>query len=54
MFNKRHYELFATALKHAPTLSDFVEDMCVIFRNDNPKFDEKRFRKACGRVKYDE
>lgn len=53
MLSRKHYRKFAEILKVTPTLSDFVEQVIVYFRHDNPRFDEVRFRKACGRNKYD-
>ena len=26
----------------------YVEDMCAVFTKDNPRFDENRFKAACG------
>jgi hypothetical protein len=49
VFERQHYEKIAETLKHAPTLSDFVEKIIEVFKLDNPRFDETRFRKACGR-----
>lgn len=54
MFTKQHYEAIAEIINH---VSDngygyidpdtLVKELCVYFKNDNPRFDSYRFKKAC-------
>lgn len=57
---KKNYTLIAKAIKRntAPIDKQFddlsivggclIDDLCQDFKEDNPSFDEKRFKKACG------
>ena len=53
-FVRRHYQAIAKVigdellLGDKPTLEAVVGNLCEVFATDNPKFDAKRFRDACG------
>lgn len=47
-FQKRHYEIIAKAARTSE--GDWIglmAELTAIFKADNPRFDEERFRKAC-------
>ncbi|KKM93864.1 hypothetical protein LCGC14_1203930 [marine sediment metagenome] len=61
MFKKRHYEVIARVLNSHhlhPTrlhvadsdivLDRVIEDFVAMFKDDNPRFDRKKFMKAAG------
>ena len=54
MMSKKDYEKIAKIVKkHHPSFKwdiyvDFVDDLCLIFHEDNDKFDPDRFRQATG------
>jgi hypothetical protein len=63
-FATRHYEAIANAInERARTellysdaslgIAAVINALAVLFKNDNPKFDEKRFRAACWRGTHD-
>ena len=51
-FSKQHYELFACLLREYKysirmfNLYSLIEDIIRLFKEDNPRFDETRFRDA--------
>ena len=47
MYQKRHYESMAAAIRESQN-KDLVEAIIDVFRADNPRFNEERFRKAAG------
>jgi predicted lipid-binding transport protein (Tim44 family) len=46
MFTRQHYKAIADILGRAGANSEEVSEFCTLFREDNPRFDEKRFRDA--------
>lgn len=62
-FQHRHYEAIASMMKATKPDSHHqgdswqwrytVQEMCKLFRNDNARFQEARFRKACGECDCD-
>lgn len=46
MANDRDYEEYSQGQLNL--LENLIEELCVIFEEDNPSFDEDRFREACG------
>ena len=55
IFQKRHYEVIAQALRenkptadYTPTMLDVQESLQRLFAADNPRFDELKFHKAIG------
>jgi hypothetical protein len=51
MFEKRHYEAIAKAIRvmatPGKTKADMIEIMTIVFARDNPRFDPDRFAAAC-------
>jgi hypothetical protein len=57
MFQRRHYEAIATIMRDAMPDKDgcyarIMERFIKMFREDNPNFDENRFRIACAGFGY--
>lgn len=56
MLTRKHYiEVAARYKDKKPTYAEFlkiwreeVESLCNMFKRDNPRFDETRFKTACG------
>lgn len=55
MFTRQHYEKLARFIKENQIYSDYpdsirwaVDDLCEFFKQDNPRFNAKQFRLACG------
>jgi len=52
--NRKHFEKFAKIAKEFVDDGKFAEAkaiaMAVVESNDNPKFDQKKFYKACGLI----
>lgn len=48
MLNKKYYVEIAKILKSSQCLDDIIGQLCDFFAEDNPKFDEDNFLKACG------
>jgi hypothetical protein len=55
--SRKHYERIAKALEKVtdnncgckPTdFLDLIDELCVIFEEDNDRFDSDRFKEACG------
>jgi hypothetical protein len=55
MMSKKHYIAIAKAIKsyrdaeEGKFLDDFIDDLCVIFKDDNPKFKEDTFKEFIKR-----
>jgi len=45
-FTKKHYNRIAYILGISKNKKEIIEEMVTFFKNDNPNFDEKRFRDA--------
>lgn len=45
-FTKKHYNRIAYILGISKNKKEIIEEMVAFFKNDNPNFDEKRFRDA--------
>ena len=45
-YSKRHYEHAASVAREHPDEPNLVERFSEMFRGDNPRFDEDRFRRA--------
>ena len=37
-------------IKHVIKYGNFIFDLCKMLENDNPRFNEIKFRKACGEI----
>ena len=54
IMTRKHYIKIAKAIKnHRPSLKydnyvDFITDLCVIFEEDNDRFDSDKFKEATG------
>jgi hypothetical protein len=46
IFTKKHYEFIAKVLSDAEACDMEVESWCEILANENPAFDEEKFKKA--------
>jgi hypothetical protein len=46
-FQQRHFEKIAFALQVAETKEQIITELCKLFRADNGRFCEARFRHAC-------
>lgn len=52
--SRKHYEKIAKTINEhrsiigVDNLVDFVHDLCVIFEEDNDRFDSDRFKEAIG------
>lgn len=50
MFTKQHFEALAKLIKNSDAKSKYkiAQDLTKLFSEDNPRFESKRFLKACG------
>ena len=53
LFNKKHYEWIARKIKLASydgkiDAQELVDDFCHLFKFHNHRFDEDKFKEACG------
>lgn len=46
---KKDYIKIANVIKNSETVEDVVKGLCWILLQDNPHFDEIKFREACKR-----
>lgn len=44
---KKDYIAIAKAMRLARTVKEVVDELCVVFKHDNPNFDPQRFKEAC-------
>lgn len=47
MFTPRHYKALAKVFYDNMDCS-IIKDLCELFKEDNPNFDERKFKIACG------
>lgn len=45
---KKDYVAIAKCIKAAPSVRALAEALCVVFHEDNERFDRARFMAACG------
>lgn len=48
MLSKKHFEKVALILRQNKASDSLISDFCSYFKTDNPKFNEERFKDACG------
>jgi len=55
MFTRQHYEKLAIHIKQNQVYVDYpdagpygIDSLCKFFKQDNPRFNAKSFRLACG------
>jgi hypothetical protein len=48
MFTQKHYKAFVEILLESTVDYLMVDLLCEFFKKDNPKFDDIKFKKACG------
>jgi len=41
-------EYYGLTVCDGPTLAAIAQDLCCLFRGQNPRFDQGKFLKACG------
>lgn len=52
-FSKTTYEKMAKVISESSSKQKFIDDLVVLFKMDNPKFNEEKFREAC-KEKYED
>jgi len=48
MFTTQHYEALAKVMSKSAGWDELLEMLCLMFKEDNPSFDEDKFREACN------
>ena len=50
-FQRRHHDAIASIMQDADDWAEIVEELVLLFQNDNPGFDLKRFCEGCGQLR---
>lgn len=48
MLTKKYFKAIANIIKHAKDKEDLIDLFVNYCRYDNPEFNERKFREACG------
>jgi hypothetical protein len=48
MLTRRYYNIIAKAIKTSGNMNGIVRKLCEEFKQDNPNFNENKFKEACG------